>query len=346
MSIYIVIVVIAVFACCFKGKYKVIGNVVSMLLMLAMFVVCAFRHESVGADTSMYLTIYNSPRLLEYYADEPIFYWLVKTMRDMDLSPYDAQFIMSLLAYIPLFWLFKRRSFDFSLSVLLFIVAYNSYFLETMNIVRQSISTPFLLWAYLLIDDKKYWKALICMLIAIGFHSSSLIYVPLIVLAYYVKMSNKLMLILMTCALAFALVFSEVAFIQDLIRLLEKNPILGLDKYSHYTDYKIELSRTLFGLIPMLVPTCAVAVYSYKVLSRNFLSRLFCFGVLFLCLVSIMPTSYRMAYGIVALELLLIPQLMKVDKKGRTFILAIVAFNVLYCLYRLQMFGDEVYKMY
>lgn len=346
MSVYIIIVIVAVFACCFNGKYKVIGNIVSMMLLLAMFFLCAFRHESVGADTSMYLTIYNSPRLLEYYADEPIFYWLVKTMRDIGMSPFDAQFVMSLLTYIPLFWLFKRRSFDFPLSVLIFVVAYNSYFLETMNIVRQSISTPFLLWAYLLIDDRKYWKALICFLIAIGFHSSSMIYVPLVIIAYYVKPSKNLMYILMACALAFALVFSEVSFIQDLIRLLEKNPMFGLDKYSHYTDYEIELSRTLFGLIPMLIPTCVVAMYSYKVLSANFLSRLFCYGVLFLCIVSIMPTSYRMSYGIVAMELLLIPQIMRINKKSRKLMLAIIAFNVLYTIYRLQMLEGDVYKTY
>lgn len=346
MDVYIILLVFAIVACLFRGKYKIIGNMLSITLFIVMFVICAYRHSSVGADTAMYLNIYSSPRLLEYYIDEPIFYWLVKTINDIGLSALDCQFIMSMLAYIPMLFLFKRKSCNISISVLLFVVAYNSYFLESMNIVRQSISTPFLLWAYVLIDEKKYWKSIFCILIAIGFHSSSLIYVPLILVAYYVKLSKNIVLILISSTLAFALVFSNVAIIQDLIRLLEKNPILGLDKYSHYTDYKIELSRTIWGLIPMLVPTCAIAIYSYKILEGNFLSRLFCYGVMFLCIVSIMPTSYRMAYGIVALELLLIPQILKVNKKGKYFVLSIVAFEVIYCIYRLLALSDEVYKMY
>ena len=59
-------------------------------------------------------------------------------------------------------------------------------------------------------------------------------------------------------------------------------------------------------------------------------------GVVFFNIVSLMPTSYRMAYGFIALEMLLLPYVYSYCRGDRKYVQCYVFVLVLFWFYRLE----------
>lgn len=329
MNPYIPILYISIINFLFQYKRNI--PFMNILVLIILLLLCAFRGEYVGADTSTYLSIYDSELYLEDYNNEYVFYFIIKFLRELGFSSIICQVVMACITFIPLIFLFIKKSMMPSLSILLFLIAINGYYLETYNIVRQSAATVFLLWAYISALENNWKNVIAFFLIALGFHTSSLIYILFFIIALYCRFTYKVVVISILGSLFFAFILSNISFLTNIINSLQNIDILGFGNYSHFADYKLDMVRNLNGLITLLLPHSFLCLYSYKKYKENILFRIYFCGCVFLNIVSIMPTSYRMAYGLTALELILFPMVYKENMKFRY--MAIILLSILTYFY-------------
>ncbi len=301
-NIYVLIFILVVtsFLLQLKREFKCI----SIILLLFMCVTCALRPPTAGADTYTYLQIYGNPNALENNKSEFIFYWIVKLIYNAELPIWISQIVMATFIYSTFGYVILKISQKPSLSLLIFVISINTYFTESFNITRQCIATGFLLICWDQLNRGNIKKALILFIVATGFHLSSLVYFPFAFLAYQWKFSKTFLLFSLLSGLVFAFIFSSVGLITETISKLGN---FEFEKYASYATYQLEQSRTKFGLISDLIPISVLSFYAFCNLKKQFLIRLLCLGVLFLDIVSIMPTAYRMSYGLISIEILIYP---------------------------------------
>lgn len=303
MNVFLIIFILAIvnFLVQLKHDYKLANYV----LLILMFCLCAFRMPWVGADTYTYLQIYTNPTAIESYHNEFIFYWLVKILYYFDAPVWIIQILMTLLIYVPFGIAILKYSPKPALSILIFVIASNNYFPETFNITRQVIATGFLLLSWVAYSRQELKVGLIYYFIAVGFHSTSLIYAPLAIFAFNIRYNISICALIILATLCFAFIFSSVSIITGFI---SKLGAVGMDKYSEYASYQLGMARTKFGLINDLLPVCTLGIYCLLQLKDGkFLVKLFCTGLICLNIISVMPTAYRMMFGITSLEILLYP---------------------------------------
>ncbi|MCM1139765.1 MAG: EpsG family protein [Muribaculum sp.] len=269
---------------------------------------CALRSEDIGSDTYSYLTKYKSVELNDY-SREFIFYSIAKFCNFLGLSSQIIQIVMTSFIYIPLIILVVKYIQNTCLAILVFIISTNGYFFETFNIVRQSAATVYLLWGYVELTKKNYFATLLAFLFAIGFHTTSIIYIVLILFAYKIQFSTKFVICTIIGSLIFAFYISNIDLISNLITSFSELQMAGTEKYGRFVEYKMDLIKNTNGLIVMLIPFSVLSIYAYNYFRNNLLMKGFYLGTIFLNLIAIMPTSYRMAYGLISIEVLLIPMI-------------------------------------
>lgn len=312
---------------------------VAFLILLAMCVIVALRAPDIGSDTDMYMSSYRRIKSMERFESEFLFYNLGVFVIKHGYPREWMQVLVTVLTYLPLMWLFPKWSKNACLSVFVMIVAVNGYFFETFNIARQAAATSFLLCAYVAIDNKKMLQALIWIILGVGFHTSTLIYVPFILFAYKVELPTVTAYVVLGCSLVFAFVISNVGIITGLIKQYSEYAYGDTGKYVEYVTYKLAMARTVMGMVSMLLPPSALCAYAYDRFKDSFLVRIFFWGCVFFNIVSIMPTSYRMAYGMVCAEILIYPLVLKSEARHKWIPVSIL---VMVCLYWAVKLSDNL----
>ena len=108
---------------------------------------------------------------------EVFFNWIRELFNRFDFH-YSAYFSFLALINISFFVLaFKRDAFI--LPLLIFFLFTNGDWLFWMNGIRQAIAMCIWIYALNFIEKKKFWWYLVWCLIAIGFHTSAIILIPL-----------------------------------------------------------------------------------------------------------------------------------------------------------------------
>ena len=309
-----------------KKRIRVLG---CNLLLIVMAVMCMLRGEDIGIDTVNYIDIFNSRyRLAHYLIEDPI-YGALGTLLSQTTSDYRyMQILMGLITYLPLFVIFNKHSKSIAISILIFVFATNRYFFETFNIQRQAAAASFLLWCWVMLNEKKYVKAIVLFIVAAGLHHTSLIYLPLAFVALKVKLSNGTVVIAIITTLLFSLLFSSMDLLVSLERLL-----LSEDTIGKYDTYAKELARSIWGLLPVILPYSFITVFFYKRQRRSFYFRLFAYGTIFMNFISVLPMAYRISYGVIILELLIYPVLLTQKSKYRQLLFIVVFCLIVFSLY-------------
>lgn len=168
------------------SNHQVDGMKLWFFIITAVLVlVSALRSDVVGQDTSMYHTLFD-------YAKESDNFWnwytswkgggteIGYSLLEFFISRYaDFQFFLfsiALITIIPVMLLIYRYSNNHLLSVFLFIAF--GYYAFFMNGIRQSIAMGLCCIAYIFAREKRLIPYLIIVLIAISFHLSAVIFVP------------------------------------------------------------------------------------------------------------------------------------------------------------------------
>lgn len=174
------------------------GGFYLIFTMLLFSLMMGLRYD-VGADYLAYQEgyIYN----YDVGKGEVLFNWIRELFNKLVLH-YSVYF--SFLAFLNIsFFLFAFKRDAFILPLLIFFLLTNGDWLFWMNGIRQALAMCIWIYALHFIDKKKIWRYLFWCIIAIGFHASAIILIPLYLILKngkdYFK-NIKLQLILLAAA--------------------------------------------------------------------------------------------------------------------------------------------------
>lgn len=299
---------------CFLHKNR-IGQALSWVCLFYMMILTGFRGLSVGTDTINY---YNS-FYVEGHSTDFVWEFLKICIQDLNLDYHHFLVLISFLTYGVFGYVIKKTlpAYLIPFAVLLFIVAGNQYFIQTMNTMRQIIATMFLLLVFYLIYKKKLKTAIVMYVIAAGLHASSIIYLPFILVAYFITFSQKTVNIILAISVIYAFFMSNINISAIGYELIMAIHFLDLEYYANYFDNN-NSGFNIIGTITLIPLRCLAASLVYKVLDGNFFSRVYFIGVVSLCILT--PVFFfapRALMGLVACEMIVIPMAMNVQVYGR-----------------------------
>ena len=155
-----------------------------MAIVIVMFCVffCGFRYYT-GSDWAMYMEAYEKmPIIGNFHHWEMGFVWLSLFFHWMGVDYHFMQAFVSLFLFVSLYRMYKKHSeyplFLFSSFVVLF-------FLEIcMAQVRQSIAVGILAFSLTYVLNKSFWKFFVVVFLAMQFHVSAVMFIPVYFLRF------------------------------------------------------------------------------------------------------------------------------------------------------------------
>lgn len=216
------------------------SNIVNFFLLLALVgisYVVAVRDFSVGNDTYNYATYFYTQNWMEGGGRyEWLFAGLTKAIRSITGSVEFYFFAISITICLSYYWFYRLISKDSlppkSLIDRIFLVGLllgSSWFLVAVtNGLRQGMSLPFMYLSIYFIRNNKYISSIVCLVIASGLHTSSLLIVPFFFALFIPR--KALIASVAVSALLYLLGGTE-----KLVRI--SSSILGLGIYDHIKEY-------------------------------------------------------------------------------------------------------------
>lgn len=306
MYYYIVIYSLAVIICLFRNN--IFSRYLSCSLLIIMALMCLFRGPNIGSDTIHYLNIYASDYAMSRYQNEFVFYNIIQTAKLFGITPTGCQVIMALLFYVPFVFLVFYKCRWPALTVLLFVISTNRYFFETFNISRQMVAVAISLWVWFFLFENKKILALTLYIIACGFHMSTIFSLPAALLCRKVNFSKPVIYISLLLSLVWAFLLSNPIMLSGMLYYLDDFSFIGINKYEYLDGYRVEMNRSIIGLITLIGPHVLMCLLLLKRAPANLLIKLYFCGVVMLNFVAVLPISYRFALCLTALELFLVPE--------------------------------------
>lgn len=339
MTPYFTLLFTLAIATLFDGKK--IDKVIFFALTFFMFVFSALRIGGTGpGDYDAYLRLYSlidtfekviNPevhaeigfRFLSFFGN----YW-----------GFNEQYIiiaMAILALMPVVYVIYK----YSPYKILSLIVWMPYFL-TMNMhsSRTSVAAAFGLLFISLYYNKKWLFSLLCLAVAVSFHSSALI----LLCIFLAKLGLKKIIWILFVAL------SILIFVSPFDLLLNIFNTLGLTKFSDFLlvylsseDYgypmKIYDPRIILGMI-----LCLIILKYQKYILQNYdiyFFKIYILGILMMVTFSsVMIMAWRVSYFLLLVSVLVIPWLAKllnniVEKNIGSKRVASFIFTLIYCLY-------------
>lgn len=219
----------------------------------------------------------------------------------------------SSLIFIPLYFVLKKYSVNPLYSIFLYITYYPFPFLESFNIMRQSIAFPWVLWTICLWNDNKRIMSFITLLIASMFHISSWMVLPLLVLSR-LNIHNKV--IVVASILCFVIGLFGGVNANLLIPFLNTEEGLIIQKIVRYSNVgNSTIIGYLFNTFPLLI-ICLLLLPKKNV--NNSMYNLLFYSFILLALFSVsFSIIIRVVFCVVSVLLIFIP--LVYEKSTRVF---------------------------
>lgn len=207
----------------------------------------------VGGDSLAYEEDFESgtyPKLTELYRFDfknseyqPLWYLLVAIVKSIANDFILLQIVHSLFINIVVFWFIRRYSKKPFTMVLVYFVMTYLYF--NMEILRESIAVCIFLLSIPYLQNKRYLQYYILVILAIGFHFSALILIPipLIIKANTASFSIKQG----TIALAIIFVLSLTPAIRSVLNAIDFSMVIS--RYETYSGLKSNFVGQIFPII-------------------------------------------------------------------------------------------------
>ena len=228
-----------------------------MLFPILLFAIIFGLRYNVGADHLRYLDNYN---LGESQGNEYIFRFLTLLLSK---NNFHFTIYFSLCAFIQIFFIyFTFKNEKTIILYIIFILFAGRYFIDWMNIIRQSIAFCIFVYSTIFIKEKKIFSYLFFIMIAVGFHKSAIILVPLYPLLVNEKdyFKNTYFQLMLLCI---AIIFSGYEKWSPLI--ISLSGILEFFEYGSYIYLFQVLTRELntgIGFALSIVVDIIIILYS------------------------------------------------------------------------------------
>lgn len=161
-----------------KSSFCKFSNIFPLILFS---IIVGMRYD-VGVDHLTYLQDYYNP--IATSITEPGFIFIRDTFRALGLH---FVFYFTLIAFIQIFFYFySLKDYIYILPILVFFIFTTSEIWSWMNMIRQAISCCIWIYSINYIVSKNFFKYFLCCILALLFHKTAVILVPI----YFIANSN------------------------------------------------------------------------------------------------------------------------------------------------------------
>lgn len=343
-SIFFYILALAIGCCFLPYKYQKLS---SGCLLILMMLVCGFRAYDVGVDTHNYTEYVISERNI--YIDNNQWGPFYAVLRFIARLFYNEEtvflLLMALFTYIPLIYIIKKNSCYPALSVLMFIIPVGNYFVQSLNIARQSIAIVFVLLAATLMKNKKNTAAFFTLVFSFILHPFTF-FAFLLFYINKIHLTRKKVYIYILGSMFIGLVgsLSGIGEILNLLAMMTEgssNPLIHkLAKYGN-GNYDIESNFSLIGELSHMLPMAAMCILGinkktledllYKTMLTGSIITNICVSIIF---------CERIASTFTIAQVLAVPYIYKVSSLNRR-ILIIILLVLTILLFIYNFIGDS-----
>lgn len=350
---YLVLLILITVATLFDGKK--IGSVLFFSLAIWMLVFSAFRVGGVGpGDYDTYLHLYSLTNTFEKVINPEIhaeigFRALSLLGNYWGLSGQFIIIMMAVLAFVPVTCIIYKYSPYKILSLLVWM----PYFL-TMNMhsSRISVAAAFGLLFIFFYYNKRIFYGLLCLALAISFHSSALI----LIFVFLAKISLKKLLYILTPCLA---IFVFISPFELMIKIFDN---VGLSRLSTFVRIYISSEEYGYPMViydPRILLGMGVVFLIFKFQKKIityfdiYFFKIYIIGVLFMILFSsVVIMAWRLSYFFLLVGVIVVPWLAKIcndmiqKRSGSKRVMSFV-FTILYFLYTIPIIlNAEPYEFF
>jgi hypothetical protein len=239
-----------------------VSNVFSILLIIILILLVGLRAYNVGGDTLIYESIWDSV-LFGDTKSEFCFHYLMLVIKIVGFSYQYFLLIIAILFFTTVYLAFKKISKYEKVNLFLLLFSFFSFFFcssLSINVVRQGVSFSFLLLAYVLYTQTgKKKHTLICVVLSVGFHLTSLIPVGLFLFVYICK-KMKLIYYYFIYIVVFVLAYIGFGIMNTAPFLLE---ILLKERRSSYLSEEVGGYQTGFRISFFVFNTIFLIIFSF-----------------------------------------------------------------------------------
>ena len=293
-----------------------------------------FRGESVGADTSDYITDYKDMSImtfrdiLENYKGYQGYYVLSKVFSILDLPYYVWFGFVELVLVSAIARFINKYSNDKLFSILIFITT--GFFMFSLAGLKQTLAMGFVFHAYIDFVEKHYLRFLALNVLAYTIHIVALLG-DLIIIFYIIR--NRRVYYPIFVVLLFSILFGGMYLVSSLTK------IIGNDHYgSTYLNTGHSYSGTTLYFYLFVLGCTIPFLKSY--LKDNSIAKVALVGSMLVCafqyLSSYSASLFRLAYCFMPFFIVLIPNVFSIKNptlQQQVFGLLTIFVVIFFCLY-------------
>lgn len=306
LSILLFIVGVLIF---FDKEDKYVEKMIYVAVVLIMFCLAAFRPIGIDKDSIMYTEMYSDPDFLV----EPTFKW-ISSLSSFLLGDVRGVFVVYALLSIPLKAYSITRLSEFSLLAVL--VWLSHFFLvHDFTQIRAAVAIAIFIYAIKFLSEGEKKKYLIAILVAILFHYSSIIYIPLVFLGNSRLSDNWKKFLIAVPLIGYALAILNVdllellplPFFQDKIKIYQEMKEKGVMEGDDINIFNVAF------LLKLII--YYFLVWKYDILKEraqhiSIVLKIYSFSIFFFLIFSFMPVlAYRGSEMFAVVEIIMIPYL-------------------------------------
>ena len=335
---YCLIIAIALFIRRVKGDYETKKTVTIVILFFIIFIILAFRHQSMGIDLGYknpfgYLASFER---IAKYTWEQVFslysflnyekgYIILNKL--ISIISTERQFLLIVCAFLsllPIALIIRKYSNDILFSIIIY-MGLPSY-LILFSGLRQGIAIAICFFSIRFIDKKKVIKFIICIILATLFHYSAIVFI-IAYPVYWLSIGKK-----------FRILSIPVIFIVFALRYPLFSILSSIFKENVESDANGAV--TLFLIFVGIYFFCTF-FYTSDVKTNGYLNLLY-IACICLCFSGVYSTALRVGYYFIIVLTLLLPDvIMKIEDEKIFTISKIIVFNcfLLFGMYSLATTG-------
>lgn len=226
-----------------NSKKKSLRTIVLFLLTLGLSLFIGYRRLNMGIDTFTYYNMYRSNRF-DFDLTEISFPLIISICNRLGLN---YSLFFTILAFITLFgfifFVFRKIEIDHSLYIFLFISSFS--YLYMTSAVRFFMAMAFAIIAAFYYSQKNYKTTIVMFLIALSFHFTIIIVIPVLFIAN-IKSFKKYFTLLFFLALFFLLSNFIISQLKSLLPLKYAYVISKADNSFGISTLKLSVEFILF----------------------------------------------------------------------------------------------------
>lgn len=319
MLLYIFLVTLTIISCLICNGKRKREIIISFFLLFFLAIMCGLRGLNCGTDNINYLHIF---KYKDY--DTSTEYGFVSSfylIRNFHLW----LFLYAIATYALIFKILKDEVNYMTLGILIFIVSTSKFFPETFNVIRQALAAPLILLGFINWNKDKKLKAVGFILLAMLFHTSSVIAFPFLLLR---KVHFNFWIVVPALIITYVLGARHI--INDTLQLFT----FGLSAFSNsesigeiaqkYSTYGTQDVRTNANAMLMnTLPICLLCALSYP-FSRQAKDRYsFYYSIFFITtlignlFIPAMEYGFRLVFSLQFIQIIVVPLAYQYSNKIR-----------------------------